>query len=140
VGLLWMVDEQDLEQEDNPRQQQKQVHQEQQEPPKKKELEPQIILTQFSIDLISKQSSPTAQKQSHGTDPGGHGNADSIHYGKRLLHPLNATIAKGSLFGILGGSGSGKVRSINHCLTHCLTSDLTSFLLLPALLVDRPLC
>jgi myosin heavy subunit len=120
--------------------QQQELPQQQQEPKKKKELEPQIILTQFSIDLISKQSSPTAQKQSHGTDPGGHGNADSIHYGKRLLHPLNATIAKGSLFGILGGSGSGKVRSINHCLTHCLTSDLTSFLLLPALLVDRPLC
>lgn len=53
-----------------------------------------IILINFSIDIINKNNN----------------NLNSIN-SKRLLHPVNVIIENGTLFGILGGSGSGKVRN-----------------------------
>jgi ABC-type multidrug transport system ATPase subunit len=50
----------------------------------------QVILTNFSIDIIVSDSQL-----------------------KTLLHPINAIVQGGSLFAILGGSGSGKVCSSN---------------------------
>jgi ABC-type multidrug transport system ATPase subunit len=57
----------------------------------------QITLTNFSIDIATNTSDDSATTR-----------------GKRLLHPVNAVIEGGSLFGILGGSGSGKVCLSTH--------------------------
>lgn len=52
-----------------------------------------VILSNFTIDL-------------KGSNVASSSNSDGM---KRLLHPVNARIEGGKLFGILGGSGSGKV-------------------------------
>jgi ABC-type glutathione transport system ATPase component len=67
----------------------------------------QITLTNFSIDIVTNKSDESTTAK-----------------GKRLLHPVNASIEGGCLFGILGGSGSGKV-----CFQSPLSLSLSSLTL-----------